>query len=496
MRLGYARLVVCAYIALECSFNMEITVIEESLSPTAKRLLSYAQGYAERRSAVLLKELGSGGSASVFLLASDKAQTALKVYDPRFLNESNGPAEKRRIELQRRLIGSDCPNLVSVVDIALEAGTCFIEMEYVNWRNLKEAISEVPPEKVESLFHQLVLAVQYLDDNGLVHRDIKPENIMVDEKFEHLKLIDFGVMREVDGEEDAIDATDHGLRRPFIASAQYSSPEYLFRLKEPSPEMWRALTIYQLGGVLHDLLTRRPLFDEIVKAENKFALAMAVLTKVPSLAGTSASVKTWAVVAANCLVKDPDLRLALVDIKRIVPATGRGAERLKQLGERRWALRQAQEERDQADAQIKKARITELGALQTHVRSGLAATAGKAYGVVVGRHGDEQVTFAVAMGRGVELQIVCHFEWLASFTPLVANVFLTASLGVPPIDARLSRRAVGQAVASGDVEGRFADVMLDVVCEVVAAVAENLVLGSDEDREIQFVDAGLLLASN
>ena len=178
-------------------------------------------------------------------------------------------------------------------------------MEYVDWPTLKEVISEAPADHVEILFDQLISAVQYLNNQGLVHRDIKPENILVDPGFGHLKLIDFGVMREVSTEEDALDATDHGLRRPFIASAQYSSPEYLFRLKEPSEEMWRALTIYQIGGVLHDLVVRKPLFDDVVRSENKFALAMAVLTQVPDFSKVSDSLKSLAVVASNCLVKDP-----------------------------------------------------------------------------------------------------------------------------------------------------------------------------------------------
>lgn len=445
---------------------------------------------------MLVNELGSGGSASVFLLEHQGKKTALKVYDPRFLDERNGPAEKRRIELQRKLIGHGCPTLVQVIEIVLEQETCFIEMEYVNWKNLKEVIPQTPNDSVETLFGQLVSAVQYLDDNGLVHRDIKPENILVDETFQHLKLIDLGVMREAGDGEDAIDATDHGLRRPFIASAQYSSPEYLFRLKEPSSKMWMALTLYQVGGVLHDLLMKKPLFDEVVKTENKFALAMAVLSQVPSLAGAPDALKSWAMIASNCLVKDPDLRLALVDLKRMSPAVGGGTERLKQISDRKNTLRSAQDAIEHKEAQVKRARSNALDALQSSVRQGLIPLVDKNYGIVAYRDDDKCIKFDIVMDKKVKLQVTCHFEWLQAFTPLVANVTLTASIGAVPEGAELKRKAVSQLSAGPGADAQFGSIALDAVSDVVATTAEHLALGAGDALEPQFVDAILLLVLN
>ena len=84
---------------------------------------------------------------------------------------------------------------------------------------------------------------------------------------------------------------------------------------------------------------------------------------------------------------------------------------------------------------------------------------------------------------------------LSAFTPLVANVALTAALGTAPVDVQLTRKAVGQAVAAPGLDAQFVAVMLDAVCSVVAATAEHLALGAGGADQPQFVDATLLLAA-
>lgn len=47
--------------------------------------------------------------------------------------------------------------------------------------------------------------------------------------------------------------------------------------------MWRALTFYQLGAVLHDMLMKRPLFDDEVRTKNRYRVAAAVLHTTPEV---------------------------------------------------------------------------------------------------------------------------------------------------------------------------------------------------------------------
>lgn len=46
--------------------------------------------------------------------------------------------------------------------------------------------------EASKFLQQLLSAIEYLHDIGVVHRDIKPENILLDYKY-NVKLVDFGL---------------------------------------------------------------------------------------------------------------------------------------------------------------------------------------------------------------------------------------------------------------------------------------------------------------
>lgn len=273
--------------------------------------------------------LGDGGSAVVFRWETDVGTQALKVYDPKFFQTSAAPAERFRLGLQRRFIGKHCPSLIDTFAVEEELDTCFVVMEFFAGSELKKVLSTVPDDAIGTLIEQLVAAVLFLDSLGIVHRDIKPENILVSSDFKELRLLDLGIIREVSEAEDRADGTDHGGRRPFIATAQYSSPEYLFRLEAPSPALWKALSLYQVGGVLHDLVCKRPLFERAVAADNKYALAMAVMREQPDFAGVPPQLSSWTALAARCLAKDGRVRLQTVSWADFSPAVESPSDRLR-----------------------------------------------------------------------------------------------------------------------------------------------------------------------
>ncbi len=82
-------------------------------------------------------------------------------------------------------------------------GECIV-LEYVNGKNMREALKgDMPEEKLSShplgigaelqIVHELLDAIEYIHKKQIVHRDLKPSNIMISDDGRHVKLIDFGL---------------------------------------------------------------------------------------------------------------------------------------------------------------------------------------------------------------------------------------------------------------------------------------------------------------
>ncbi len=229
-----------------------------------------------------------GKSAAVFKAINGDNIAALKVFDDELIKKYGDEKQIARIERELSLIGKHHDNMVPILGGGFDDETQnhFLLMEFVDGPDLGACLEEVPSEKIPALIMQLASAARFLEQLDLCHRDIKPENIVLTDNFDRLILLDFGVLRPV-GEPGL---TDHDELRSFVGTLQYSSPEFLLRKEEDSMEGWRALTFYQIGGVLHDLIMKKPLFQEF--AEPYAALVNAVQQQVlnrPGIVGGSNS---------------------------------------------------------------------------------------------------------------------------------------------------------------------------------------------------------------
>ncbi|MBN8937925.1 MAG: protein kinase [Rhizobiales bacterium] len=257
--------------------------------------------------------LGKGGSAAVFEVTTEAGDTALKVFFPRFIEGREGAITRKRLEIVKdRLIGHACPTLVRIHAIDEFEGAPFMVMEHVAGSMLTDVLRLVPAPAVEGIVRQIAEAAKYLEDLGLTHRDIKSDNIMVDATLTKATLVDVGVARIID--DPVGSGTDDDGKLPFVATARYSSPEYMFRLAPPGPELWRALNFYQLGGLIHDLLCGEPLFEEVVRqaASNRYLIAYAVATDIPHVKPRNGVPDYLVNLAQRCLQKDLAPRLASV----------------------------------------------------------------------------------------------------------------------------------------------------------------------------------------
>jgi serine/threonine protein kinase len=192
-----------------------------------------------------------------------------------------------------------------VYDAGAQENYLFVVMEYFAGKNLADALLDVPSSEVRSIIAQIASGAQFLEEASFAHRDIKPENIGISPDMKTGKLIDFGVLRPF----DLTNITDEGEQRYFIGTLRYSPPELLFREEEQSLEAWRAITFYQLGAVLYDLLMRRPLFEEF---KNPYGRCVRAIEKEIPIINNPAADPDLRLLAQNCLAKNPVNRLDTV----------------------------------------------------------------------------------------------------------------------------------------------------------------------------------------
>lgn len=260
--------------------------------------------------------INHGKSAAVFLAYQGTEPVALKIFDDELIERYGDQTQRERIKRELELVGHSHPHMVKILGGGFDdiTNNHYLVMQYLEGPNLKECLGDVPAENIANLIYQLASAARFLEDLELVHRDIKPENIILLNNLSHLMLLDFGVVRPI-GKPGLTD--DDGIQT-FVGTLQYSSPEFLLRKEEDNKLGWRALTFYQIGGVLHDLIMRRPLFEEFA---NPYArLVNAVQYEVPVIQN-SAVPSYLTELAGICLLKDPKLRVKLVDWSRFeIPA--------------------------------------------------------------------------------------------------------------------------------------------------------------------------------
>lgn len=245
----------------------------------------------------LLKPIGSGGMANVFL-AQDlilERHVAVKVLRLDFNNEE--AALKR---FQRESFSSSQlvhPNIVSVYDFGEEDNHQYIVMEYVAGTDLKTYIrqrGQLSPGLAVTFIKQIVSAAAVAHQHKIIHRDIKTQNILIGHD-DTAKITDFGI---------AVATGDNSLTQTntLLGSVHYLSPE-----QARGGMATYKTDIYALGVVLYEMLTGVVPFD----GESPVAIAMKHFqASVPDIPNVPQSLAN---VVRRAMAKDPLYRYASCD---------------------------------------------------------------------------------------------------------------------------------------------------------------------------------------
>ena len=191
----------------------------------------------------VLRRLGSGGMATVFLAEDERLgrEVALKRLRTAAAEES-----LRRFEREARIgAGLNHPNLVSIYDTIAEDGDALIVMEYVPGRPLSEEIGgrRLRGRRGLEVLRGLAEALDHAHSAGVVHRDVKPSNVIVRDDGV-VKLTDLGIARV----EDETQITREG---QVVGTLPYMAPERFEGPGRGTPES----DLYSLAALAFEMLS-------------------------------------------------------------------------------------------------------------------------------------------------------------------------------------------------------------------------------------------------
>jgi serine/threonine-protein kinase len=205
----------------------------------------------------LIRKLGAGGFGEVWMAQDPvrRQQVACKILST---DDANSRIRFRReFSVLQHL---DHPGIIKVYDFE-QNGRCMYTMDFVEGRNIRDhlasyawrsegALDPACNKTKEGLLYTLHLMIQftdtlsYLHAKSIIHRDLKPENVLFSPKDQHIKILDFGLVRAMGFDEFT---SQSGMIQ---GTPSYIAPEQILG-REIDPRA----DLYALGVILFELIT-------------------------------------------------------------------------------------------------------------------------------------------------------------------------------------------------------------------------------------------------
>lgn len=194
--------------------------------------------------------IGRGGMGLVYLGREllDDRELVLKMLAPHWAEE---PTAVARFEREgKRLSELRHPNIVELFDIGHQDDHPYIVMEFIRGIPLRKVLKKKGRLTVAEFYPiaaQLLEAVAYAHDKGIMLRDIKPSNVMLceqDGRANVVKVLDFGLAKMVEG--DDVEVTKSNV----IGTAGFLAPELI-----RGGEVDVRVDVYALGIMFFMMLT-------------------------------------------------------------------------------------------------------------------------------------------------------------------------------------------------------------------------------------------------
>ena len=218
--------------------------------------------------------LAHGGLGWIYL-ARDRNVSDRWVVLKGLLNAGDADAMAAAVAERQFLAEVEHPNIVRIYNFVQHAdrrtgeAAGYIVMEYVGGKSLKQILLDARASGGSvSVPHALAYAIEvlpalgYLHERGLVYCDFKPDNVIQTE--EQLKLIDMGGVRRVDGD------------GPIYGTVGYQAPEIETDGPSPSSDLYtvgRALAVltFEFRGFQGSFAHRLPDSVPLLEQQESFA---------------------------------------------------------------------------------------------------------------------------------------------------------------------------------------------------------------------------------
>jgi len=227
--------------------------------------------------------LAHGGLGWIYL-ARDRNVSDRWVVLKGLLNTGDADALAAAVAERQFLAQVEHPNIVRIYNFVQHTSrrdgesAGYIVMEYVGGKSLKQIRMEARQRSsAVPLAHALAYAIEilpalgYLHDRGLVYCDFKPDNVIQTE--EQLKLIDMGGVRQIDGD------------GPIYGTVGYQAPEIETDGPSPSSDLFtvgRALAVlsFEFAGYQGEYKFRLPDSVPLLAEQESFARLLRRATHV------------------------------------------------------------------------------------------------------------------------------------------------------------------------------------------------------------------------
>ena len=179
-------------------------------------------------------------------------KVVIKILPPELAAAVNHERFKREIQLAAKL---QHPNIVTVLSAGDTDGLPYYTMPLVEGESLRARVSregELPVNDVVKILRDVLSALSYAHERGIVHRDIKPDNVLLTKY--NGQVTDFGIAKAVTASaEPGSLVTSLGVA---LGTPAYMAPEQVVA----DPLLDHRADLYSVGAMAYEMLTGSELF--------------------------------------------------------------------------------------------------------------------------------------------------------------------------------------------------------------------------------------------